>query len=213
MLKNFKLFPVFKNCETQSTHAKGSQIFVGFMLCLASGIVPSHASEVNCAQIENARARLACFDTQYPRDANKPNVIPRPPAPSVQKQPQQSSPSNVAQPTPGPGASQSGASSQQTQQSNPQAADQAPIYGGKSSKSGLFGNRVEVDFASKIVGVKAELNKKMVFRLENEQIWVQHSPRELPIKKGQTVTIKSGTIGGYFLHTEDGVSTRVRRIK
>ena len=53
----------------------------------------------------------------------------------------------------------------------------------------------------------------MVFRLANEQIWMQSSPRRLPIHKGDEVTISPGTVGGFIMRTERGVATRVQRIE
>jgi hypothetical protein len=53
----------------------------------------------------------------------------------------------------------------------------------------------------------------MVFRLENGQIWMQSSPRNLPFAVGNKVAIKSGRIGGYIMRSESGTSTRVKIIE
>ena len=53
----------------------------------------------------------------------------------------------------------------------------------------------------------------MVFLLDNDEIWLQVEPRDLPFHEGDTVTIKNGFFGGYFMRTENRVSTRVSRIR
>ena len=55
--------------------------------------------------------------------------------------------------------------------------------------------------------------KKIVFLLSNEEIWLQDSPRDLPIYRGDEVNIKKATLGGYIMRNESGTSTRVSRIK
>lgn len=70
-----------------------------------------------------------------------------------------------------------------------------------------------LDLASTIKAVRRPDKQKMVFLLENDQVWLQDSPRPLPIREGQQVTIKSGRLGGHILTAENGASTRVRRVK
>ena len=88
--------------------------------------------------------------------------------------------------------------------------DGAPLT---ASKDGAFDSPEQITVESVVVAIKDEPQKKMVFRLENGQIWLQNSPQNLPIKSGDKVTIKSASIGGYLLRSESGTSTRVRRIK
>jgi hypothetical protein len=78
---------------------------------------------------------------------------------------------------------------------------------------GLFSASENLVINSKLTSIRDRDKQKMVFRLENEQIWLQDSPRSLPFREGDDVTIKSATIGGYILSNNKGVSTRVRRIK
>ena len=66
---------------------------------------------------------------------------------------------------------------------------------------------------SRLIGKFSGWDGQTVFKLENGQIWMQSSPRDLPFKEGDRVTIKSGTIGGYILRSESGTSTRVQRIE
>lgn len=155
---------------------------------------PALANE-DCAQVEDARERLACFDRKYPRDPNKPNVVP-----GIQ----QSAPVSRTQPQPIATPSQ--------QPEAEVAAEPAEDRRGFRS-GGMLDSRDEVDFTTTIAAIRARDQQKMVFRLDNDQIWMQSSPRALPFKVGDTVTVKSGTIGGYIMRNEGGTATRVERIK
>jgi hypothetical protein len=74
-------------------------------------------------------------------------------------------------------------------------------------------DRETVEVTATIKEVIDRDRKKMVFLLDNDQIWLQASPRNLPIRQNDRVTIKSGFIGGYILRNEKGTSTRVERIR
>ena len=80
------------------------------------------------------------------------------------------------------------------------------------SRGGLF-NDPKVDLTTTIVAVRRGEKQKMVFQLENEQIWMQSTPRPLPFEEGDTVSIKNATLGGYFMRSTKGTSTRVQRIR
>ena len=100
----------------------------------------------------------------------------------------------------------------------PGSAAAKPVPGPASGKGlfrlpRLFGARDNYVVNAKIKAILNGDQQKMVFLLDNGQIWLQSSPRNLPFHKGDDVTIKSGTMGGYILRTISGTSTRVRRIK
>lgn len=82
----------------------------------------------------------------------------------------------------------------------------------RQSGGGLFDSKEKVEFTALVQELRKRDKQKMVFLLDNGQMWIQSSPRNLPFKKGDKVTIKSGLIGGYILRNERGVSTRVSRI-
>ncbi len=158
-------------------------------LLLVLGIAQlSAAEDVDCAQIENARDRLACFDARYPRDPDKPNIIPAPRAPVDQAGP--TAPRRELEPA--------------------RNVNEDPPF---RTSQGIFDAPVDVDFTATIAAVRSRDAQRMVFRLDNEQIWMQSTPRRLPIREGDQVTIKSATVGGYIMRTENGTSTRVQRIK
>jgi hypothetical protein len=50
--------------------------------------------------------------------------------------------------------------------------------------------------------------------LDNDQVWqeTEHT-RDLDLAAGQTVRIKPGVLGSYFLMLDSGLSTRVRRVR
>jgi|GEM_PF-469134 len=77
------------------------------------------------------------------------------------------------------------------------------IFGRKKTKAGI---------SSRIKALRRRDRQRMVFLLENGEFWMQTSPRDLPIKEGDSVTIKSGMLGGHILRTENNVSTRVHQI-
>jgi len=188
-------------------------------LLLVASLLPLHsvaAETENCAQIENARERLACFDRAYPRDPNKPALLPQ-----IIEQPIRTAPATPGVPAQAPAPAAAGTppapnpdtGNAPAQQGN--AADQAPIRngGGAAKSKSMFDRGEKIDFAATVEAVLSKEKQKMVFRLDNEQIWIQDSPRPLPIKKGTKVRITSGLVGGYLMRTEGGTSTRVHRIK
>ncbi len=77
----------------------------------------------------------------------------------------------------------------------------------------LFGKGKKLHVISKIQDLRSGNAQKMVFLLDNNEIWLQNSPRNLPFHKGDEVTIKSGLLGGYIMRSDGGTATRVRRIR
>jgi hypothetical protein len=78
---------------------------------------------------------------------------------------------------------------------------------------GLFDQPERVNERSTIAAIHRRDSQNMIFLLDNEQIWLQDSARALPFRVGDAVTIKNGTFGGFFLTSDSGTKTRVRRIK
>ena len=66
---------------------------------------------------------------------------------------------------------------------------------------------------SKITSIKKRARQEMVFYLENGQVWLQVTARFRAIKEGAEVTINKARLGGYILTAENGVSTRVKRLR
>ncbi len=151
-----------------------------------------------CAQIENARERLACFDQLYPREeggAALPKISSEPIRP----------PSQLGQDRPA------------RQQVDGQQPEPIIIYRDRPQESGrsggFFDQTEQLDMDSEIAAIRRGDGQRMIFRLANDQIWMQNSPRDLPFQVGDKINIKNGRIGGYILRTDGGPSTRVRRIE
>ncbi len=86
--------------------------------------------------------------------------------------------------------------------------------GKKRGFAALFSRREPVLAESTIVALRRRESQNLIFLLANDQIWLQDAPRATdPFRQGDRITIRSGKIGGYFMTSENGTSTRVRRIK
>ena len=161
---------------------------------------PQAFANTNCAQIENARERLACYDSQFPPEqgANIPRITSEPiRAPSTL--------GNTPNPTSQPVIASNSSSTQ------PRPAPVPSEQGGGGA--GLFGWTDKVDFETEIIALRRGDQQRMVFRLANGQIWMQNSSRDLPFSVGDRVSIKNGRVGGYVMRSDGGTSTRVRRIE
>jgi hypothetical protein len=156
----------------------------------------------DCTKIENARERLECFDRMYPRDG----------APVLETE-AVTAEDSVLSPTPKadtPPAAAPAAAAGAAADIPQTAPASAPAT---TEKAGLFDLDEAVDLTSTIKAVRKRESQTMVFQLENDQIWLQSSPRSLPINVGDVVTIKNGFVGGYIMRSESGTSTRVQRIQ
>ena len=78
----------------------------------------------------------------------------------------------------------------------------------------FFNRRDATVITSSISALRRRESQNMIFLLANDQVWLQNVPRSIDtFHTGDKVTIKSGTLGGYFMTSESGTITRVRRIK
>ncbi|MEM7218527.1 MAG: type VI secretion system-associated protein TagO [Pseudomonadota bacterium] len=204
-------------------------VFAGLLLACPLSVAaeePGDAAQ-QCAAVTNEAARLACFDALFDSPAEQP--APANPTAAAQESAQQAiqeetqeqmdaaaapdapptvesiaiiTTDAVTQPARQPIA-------EETATANGSGASGAP----KTSDTKLFGWREPIDFASTIKAVRTRDKQRMLFQLENDEVWMQSTPRNLPIKVGDEVTIKSTLVGGYMLRNADGVGTRVKRIK
>ena len=182
--------------------------------CLCILFVLSHSARgeetADCSHIEDISERLACFDRQFPKAEEQAEKS------AQQGEPEPASePEVVTEPAAGlevvPIAAGSGTGAEQTatiQQDPGVAADQDTL-----GKGTIFGKDPKVNLTAAIESIRRGDKQKMVFLLDNDEIWLQVEPRDLPFHEGDTVTIKNGFFGGYFMRTENRVSTRVSRIR
>ncbi len=194
----------------------------------------------SCAGIEDRDERLACFDRLFPAAA--PEVeeaaeapadtverlpvpaaeaeeeVPVAPAPVVEAAPVlETAPAPVAPaPSTTPVIEDTPVETAVTREDRASSIEQALNPSSQPPESlnrgGLF-DSPKVDLTSTIVAIRRGDQQKMVFLLDNDQIWMQSKPRALPFEEGDTVTVKSGFVGGYFLRKESGLGTRVQRIR
>ena len=176
-------------------------VFIVSFITLAAGA----AAPTECADIEDADARLACFDELYPGTK------------ATDAQVTDDAPPIEDVPIAGPRASTDTAASAPEPLETVDLEDRAvpaPEPDAKPKRkwfSGFSGEKVE--FTSTIKVVRRGDKQKMVFLLDNDEIWMQATPRPLPFDEGQTVTIRSAMMGGYFMSNEKGTRTRVQRIR
>ena len=85
-------------------------------------------------------------------------------------------------------------------------------YLGNRAKS-LFDWEGSEALITKIKSIRGQENQRMVFLLENNQIWIQIEPRQQPFKEDELVSIKASYMGGFKMESRSGLSTMVRRIQ
>jgi hypothetical protein len=143
----------------------------------------------DCSEIADHQDRLSCYDFKFPRTET---------SPSYQK------------------------ASVLTREVEVDAtsiiSNAEPVEANMESSKSSFWGFLKKDKAVEEVTVTVMdiLNKdqqKMAFLLSNDEIWLQDAPRNLPIYRGDEVTIKKATLGGYIMRNNSGTSTRVSRIK
>jgi hypothetical protein len=67
--------------------------------------------------------------------------------------------------------------------------------------------------SAKMTGLAQRPHGELVFTLDNGQVWVQQEAAESRIKVGDTITLKPGAFGSYFLYSPAGRATRVKRVQ
>lgn len=169
----------------------------------------------SCASIDDGAKRLECYDQLFPPEAEAnvragaaseldeetvsgTSTTPATPAP-VQQPPVQPSP---------PPAQSTAATTTRVENSTRSEADRG--WGLDS----IFNRREAEVIESSIAALRRRETQNMIFLLANDQVWLQDVPRSIEtFQTGDKVTIKSGTLGGYFMTSANGTTTRVRPIK
>ncbi len=181
------------------------------LFCLGMSVLTSAAvasEPVDCSALEDPDERLACFDARFP--AAEPVESPAVEAPvsetaeAAEKDVISSDPTTTA---PEAEVEASEAAATAATEAAPPAAEVA------EEKPKTFFGDAKVDLTTTIRAIRTGDKQKMVFLLDNEEIWMQSSPRLLPFEEGDTVNIKNALLGGYFMRSTKGVSTRVKRIR
>jgi hypothetical protein len=180
----------------------------------------------DCSSIKDRNDRLACFDRLFPIAPETPKQqAPSTDGPQPTQTAAPATPAQLPATPEKPPISSSEGVPVTAQSPNAPAITETPAVAktDKTKKLSFTKNilrktkrmfdRETVEVTATIKEVIDRDRKKMVFLLDNDQIWLQASPRNLPIRQNDRVTIKSGFIGGYILRNEKGTSTRVERIR
>ena len=153
----------------------------------------------DCSKIENTHDRLACFDKKFP--SAEPATMT--PGTETRATPEMSTEIDPVPESVAISASES---------SKTEAVTETAEEPSKTSILNFFSKR-EVEFTATVKDVLNNDQQKMAFLLSNNQIWIQNTPRNLPIRKGDEVTVQKGSVGGFIMRTTSGTSTRVSRIE
>jgi len=180
----------------------------------------------DCSSIKDRNDRLACFDRLFPIASETPKQqAPSTDGPQTTQTVAPTTPAQLSATPEKPPISSSEGVPVTAQSPSAPAVTETPAVAktDKTKKLSFTKNilrktkrmfdRETVEVTATIKEVIDRDRKKMVFLLDNDQIWLQASPRNLPIRQNDRVTIKSGFIGGYILRNEKGTSTRVERIR
>ncbi len=140
-----------------------------FLLITSSPLLAQ--SGQNCAQIKDPDERLACYDEAYQASGAVESVPPV--ATSKQRRnPREEAVEQIDEVT-APNARVGTAASENE----------------RPRSKGMFSRRDKVDFSATISALRAGEKQRMIFLLDNEQVWMQSSPREMTFKKGDQITI------------------------
>lgn len=202
--------------------------------CLAGGVALSQEA-VDCSTVAEDRARLKCYDEQaalrkkaaVPPATAAAAAPPTARAPAVSSAPASAPPPGTASVAASPPAPAAASAAATPPVASPAATTPAPAASG-SSDFGLSPETVRRRHATNnpdapktadqlVARVKAVTTKprgEYRITLEDGQVWeeTQHSSSTLPPDVGETITIKRGLLGSYFLSHSVGLALRVRRI-
>jgi len=165
-----------------------------YLACAGSALLLSFAatssvaaeSARDCARIESATERLACYDVAFGAEADA----------------KQRSADELA----GDSAAAAAAASTTAQRSKPDEAD----FGFTKQKTETEGESL----TSTISGLSRDAYKRRVFELENGQVWRQIEYKSLSVDVGDVAVIRHGSFSSYKLYIGDTKRwTRVRRFK
>jgi len=178
--------------------------------------VMAQAAE-DCTQIDDPMARLACFDRQFSRSeppsgtkagenraGEKLNVNP---ANQVEQAPEPVQETTRVEPQ----RKRAGEAEVADQGGTRTQAQSVRTEEPKQQKRGWFSRFTgeKKEYHGTVIDLLNNPKQRMVFQLDNGQIWIQSQARNLPIRKGDKVSVRSATVGGFILRSADGVSTRV----
>jgi len=152
---------------------------------------------VDCSTVAEDMARLKCYDEQAARK--------KAPAPA----PARATPTPTPTPTPAPAAA--------ARPSSPSSEFglSAEAIRKKQAAANPDAAKAPEQLVSRVKAVTTKALGAYQITLEDGQVWeeTQHSSGSIPPKVGETVTIRQGMLGSYFLTSSAALALRVKRIQ
>jgi hypothetical protein len=144
------------------------------------------ASVIACADETDAGNRLACYDREIAR-------------------------LRASSQLPGPTASTSVSASAPMSAS---VADSFGMTGDLQRKQGAQLPHPLDKLSGRIAAVTYKAHGEAIVRLEGGQVWEEAEPEpHLPLRPGDTVTIKRGMLGSFYMSSDRVLGLRVRRVQ
>jgi hypothetical protein len=177
--------------KTTTTARIGLALLAGTLvqgLCFAES---AEESVVECTRVADKNARLRCYDDHMTRLGHKIGTE----APSAVKP---SAP--VSAPAESSKQSEFGAS---------------PELLRKQQASGATSSQSSSELTARVRSVSELAHGELRIELDNDQVWVetQHWASPGRLAAGDTVTLKHGTLGSFFLTRNSGPALRVKRVQ
>jgi hypothetical protein len=169
---------------------------LGVSAAFAQGVPQSI---VDCASQKRDAARLACFDREVAKLTQPEKSVAPTHASRAQSMPTAVSVAATPQP------------SARTQE------DEFGVSGDLARKRTAAQKSTEAplqELHATVASVKQKPYGELVMELDNGQVWEQPE-RKLTflIKEGERITIKQHKLGSFFLTTDSGATSRVRRVR
>lgn len=162
-----------------------------------------------CTHVVDLSARLRCYDEHmaqlgYKVGVSTPAEALKPAAPIAAAPPStvKAAPAVAAQAMPS-------VSEQSEFGIDPQALRK------KREAQGMVAPQGPQELVARVKAISTRAHGELSVELENDQLWVetQHSGEDALLEVGETVTIKPGRLGSFFLTRESGRALRVKRIR
>jgi hypothetical protein len=159
-------------------------------------------SLVECTQVADSNARLRCYDDRMMRLGHKVGVetaaAPKPTPTVAATTP--SPPQGVGTPAVSLEQAEFGASPE--------------LLRKQRAAAGLADDDSRRELTARVKSVSERAHGEFRIELDNDQVWVetQHSAISWRPVAGETVTIKHGSLGSFFLTGPSGPAMRVKRI-
>lgn len=192
--------------KTPHFETKKTGLTVCFLLLAAAAPWGQARTAEQCAYVEERQARLACYDAIFRApQSNKPAAPAAPPA-------------GTANAGSAPDVDETPAAPAVAVVVETPAAPSQPAGDAKFGREDVIQNDPTQDtrlpqIEARITDIATLAFGKRQFTLDNGQVWRQIEADRKRFRESTGVTIKRAGLGSYILTTENGVSTRVSRVR